>query len=252
MTVRVTAMTCGWLTGPRSGFFEGEEGSLRVPVPAYLVEHPRGRVVFDSGLHAETQRDPEARLGRLARVFEVHFKAGEELGARLRGLGRDPARVDFLVASHLHFDHVGGNADLPNATLVIQRREWEAGRDPDLMARNAYDPRNYDLGQPLRLVDGEHDLFGDGRVVCIPTHGHTRGHQSLRVRADSGEIVLTADSCYLRRTLETLHLPGIADDREQMLESLRRLRALRDAGARLLFGHDPEQWEGKDGAGYGV
>lgn len=252
MAVRVTAMTCGWLTGARSGFFEGEEGSLRVPVPAYLVEHPRGLVVFDSGLHAETQRDPEARLGRLARMFEVHFKAGEELGARLRALGRDPARVDFLVASHLHFDHVGGNADLPNATLVIQRREWDAGRDPDLMARNAYDPRNYDLGQPLRLVDGEHDLFGDGRVVCVPTYGHTRGHQSLRVRADSGEIVLTADSCYLRRTLETLHLPALADDREQMLASLRQLRALQAGGARLLFGHEPEQWEGKDGAGYAV
>jgi glyoxylase-like metal-dependent hydrolase (beta-lactamase superfamily II) len=252
VTVRVYAMTCGWLTGPGGAFFEGEEGRLRVPVPAYLIEHPRGTAVFDSGLHVETQRDPEARLGGLTRFWQVHFRPGEELGARLRGLGRDPARIDFLVASHLHFDHVGGNADLPNATLVIQRREWDAGRDPDLMARNAYDPRNYDLGQPLRRADGEHDLFGDGRVVCIPTYGHTRGHQSLRVRADSGEIVLTADSCYLRRTLETLHLPALADDREQMLESLRRLRALRDAGARLLFGHDPEQWEGRDGAGYAV
>ncbi len=242
-------MTCGWLTGPRAAFFEGEEGTLRVPVSAYLIEHPRGTAVFDTGLHVETQRDPGARLGALARAWKVHFRPGEELGARLRALGRDPARVDFLVASHLHFDHVGGNADLPNAALVIQRREWDAGRDPDLMARNAYDPRNYDLGQPLRAIDGECDLFGDGRVVCLPTYGHTRGHQSLRVRSDSGEIVLCADSCYLRRTLETSHLPGVADDREQMLASLARLRALHAAGAQLRFGHDPEQWQDRDEAG---
>ncbi len=54
--------------------------------------------------------------------------------------------------------------------------------------------------------------------------------------------MLTADACYLRRTLDALHLPAIVHDREAMLASLARLRALRDAGARLYYGHDPEQW----------
>jgi glyoxylase-like metal-dependent hydrolase (beta-lactamase superfamily II) len=147
------------------------------------------------------------------------------------------------VTSHLHFDHVGGNASLPNARVVVQRREWEAGRDPDLVRRNYYDPRDYDLGQDLLLLDGEHDLFGDGSVVCVPTYGHTPGHQSLRLRTGSGELVLTADACYLRRTLERLQLPGTVFDRDAMLASLQRLRALESAGARLLFGHDAEQWQ---------
>ncbi len=242
VTLRLYAFTCGYVTGPLGGFLEGLKGRLRVPVPAYLVVHPRGSVVFDSGLHAETRRDADAWLGELTRVFDVELGAKEDLGARLAALDVDPARIDFLVNSHLHFDHVGGNAALPNATLVVQRREWEAGRDPELMARNAYDPRNYDLGQKLRLVDGEHDLFGDGRVVCVPTFGHTAGHQALRVRADSGEVVLAADSCYLRRTLEGLHLPGTVHDKAQALESLHRLRALQSAGARIFYGHDPEFW----------
>jgi len=91
-------------------------------------------------------------------------------------------------------------------------------------------------------VDGEQDLFGDGRVICLPTHGHTPGHQSLRVRADNGGVVLAADSCYLRETLDGLQLPAIVHDREEMTRSLRKLRALRDRGVRIVFGHDPEQW----------
>ena len=62
------------------------------------------------------------------------------------------------------------------------------------------------------------------------------------MRLESGEIVLTADACYLRRTLETLHLPPTPYDREAMLASLTHLRQLRDAGAKLIYGHDPEAW----------
>ena len=133
---------------------------------------------------------------------------------------------------------------MPNARIVVQRREWEAGHDADGVRANYYDPKDYDTGHDVLVVDGEHDLFGDGRVVCVPTFGHTPGHQSLRVRLDGGDVVLAADACYLRRTLETLHLPAIAHDREAMLAVLRRLRALRDAGARVFYGHDPEFWAG--------
>jgi glyoxylase-like metal-dependent hydrolase (beta-lactamase superfamily II) len=55
-------------------------------------------------------------------------------------------------------------------------------------------------------------------------------------------VVLASDACYLRRTLDELHLPSIVHDREGMLASLRRLRALRDGGARIFYGHDPEFW----------
>ena len=61
MSVRLFAFTCGWLTGPLGGFLAGETGRLKVPVPCFLVDHPRGKVLFDSGLHPDTQRDPVAR-----------------------------------------------------------------------------------------------------------------------------------------------------------------------------------------------
>jgi N-acyl homoserine lactone hydrolase len=78
--------------------------------------------------------------------------------------------------------------------MMVQSREWEAGMDPEIAARRGFNRRDFDLGHQLQLVDGEHDVFGDGSVVCLPTHGHTPRHQSLRLRLDRGEIVLAADA----------------------------------------------------------
>jgi glyoxylase-like metal-dependent hydrolase (beta-lactamase superfamily II) len=100
-----------------------------------------------------------------------------------------------------------------------------------------------DLGHKLRLVDGEHDVFGDGSVVCLPTHGHTPGDQSLRLRLDSGEVVLAADARYFCQTLRERRLPRNMYHREAMLASLDRLEALEQGGARIFFGHDPEFWQ---------
>ncbi|HEV7730544.1 MAG TPA: N-acyl homoserine lactonase family protein [Candidatus Binatia bacterium] len=241
--MRVHALTCGWLTSARGMFLEGTDGHLRVPVPSFLIEHPRGLALFDTGMHPAARTHPDVRLGRAAPFFTVEMADDDALTSRLAALGVDPARVQWLVNSHLHFDHAGGNALVPNARLVVQRREWDAAHDDDVAAANGINALDWDLGHDVQTVDGEHDLFGDGRVVCLPTHGHTPGHQSLRLRLDDGgDVVLTSDACYLRETLEQLHLPPIVHDRDQMLASLLALRRLRDAGARLVFGHDPDAW----------
>ena len=251
--LRLYAFTCGWLTGPLGLFLRGESGRLRVPVPCYLVDHPRGRLLFDSGMHPALAEDAEARIGDEAKIFSVELATGEDVAPRLEAVDLDPGRIDWVVNSHLHFDHAGGNALLPNARVLLQKAEWEAARDPDGIAANFYHPVDYDTGQEVVTVEGEHDVFGDGSVVCVPTPGHTPGHQSLRVRLAGGDVVLTGDACYLRRTLEALHLPAIAHDEAAMLRSLERLRALRDAGARIFYGHDPEFWakvpQGPDAVG---
>ena len=244
MTVKLFAFTCGTVTGEFGRLMEGANGDITVPVPVFLIEHHKGRALFDTGLHPDCRDDPAGRLGeRLAGLFRIGFKPGEEVSARLEAIDRDPGKIDLVINSHFHFDHCGGNALVPNATLLVQRREWDAGMDPDTAATRGFNPRDFDLGHKLRLVDGEHDVFGDGSVICLPTHGHTPGHQSLCVRTDGGDVVLAADACYFCQTLRERRLPRYVHDREAMLASLDRLEALERAGARIFFGHDPDFWQ---------
>lgn len=237
MTARVRGFTCGWLETDLAGLLEGGDGRIRIPVLSFLVEHAKESLVFDTGLHPDLRVDPAGRLGALADFFASELAAGTSVDERADALDVSP---DLAVCSHLHFDHCGGNGLLGDVPVVVQRTEWEAAHGGDPSA--GYLAADYDTGQEVRLVDGEHDVFGDGTVVCIPTPGHTAGHQSLRVRTAEREIVLTGDACYFRRSLEESRLPLFGHDRDEQLRSFDRLRALEAAGAQLVFGHDPAQW----------
>ena len=243
MSLELYAYTCGFLTIPHDFLLEAAEGWITVPIPSYLIVHPAGKVLFDSGLNLRTQTDPEPYIGRVGSKYATfHFRPGEEVSARLTAMSVAPEEITCIVNSHLHYDHCGGNVQLPNADVVVQRRERRhamALPDDD----PGYRKVDFDTGQRTREIEGEHDLFGDGSVVCLPTYGHTPGHQSLRVRSPHGEFVLCGDACYLAQSLERLHPPGIAADREAALAVLRRLRAMQARGARIMFGHDPEFWK---------
>jgi N-acyl homoserine lactone hydrolase len=242
--VKLYAFTCGRVSGDFGRLMEGGEGDIVLPIPVFLIEHPKGRALFDTGLHPDCRDDPNGRLGeRLAGLFRIDLPPGEEVSSRLKNLGQDPGRIDLIINSHFHFDHAGGNGLIPNATMLVQRREWEAATDADMAARHGYNRHDFDLGHRLHLLDGEHDVFGDGSVVCLPTLGHTAGHQSLRLKLESGDIVLAADACYFCQTLRERRLPRYVHDRQAMLASLHRLEVLERGGARIFFGHDPVFWK---------
>jgi glyoxylase-like metal-dependent hydrolase (beta-lactamase superfamily II) len=119
----------------------------------------------------------------------------------------------------------------------VQCREWEAGHDPGAVKSNFYLPADYgDVGDRVVLVDGDHDLLGDGSVELLLTPGHTPGHQSVRV----GErLVIGGDVAHYASGLDDHRFPIFADDFGAQAESADRLRALRDAGADVRPGHDP-------------
>lgn len=223
-------------------FLTGLDGTAILPIPSWLIEHRNGLVLFDTGLHVELQTRTD-RLGRSAAAFTPHFHAGEELSARLAARNIRPGDISHIVFSHLHFDHAGGTAEIPDARVVVQASEWHAGHDQRLIDGDVYNPDDFDQGHDLELIEGSHDVFGDGRVVCVPTPGHTVGHQALRVELESGPVVLTGDCVYFEQMLDDMSVPRIGYDHDQQRASMRELVRLRDDDhCRLLFGHDQAQF----------
>ena len=216
-----------------------------VPVLSFLVEHPRGRLLFDTGVHCQARVDPVGRLGEeRSRRLTVKSGEGDDVVPQLARLGLTPQNVRYVANSHLHFDHCGGNEFCAGATFLVQRPELEAARRPGFVP--SYSPSPIDFEHPLdyQMIDGEHDVFGDGTVILIPTYGHTPGHQSLLVRAGKGtQVVCASDACYTRENMDRDVLPKILWNPSIMRDSLATLRKLRDsAGATMFYGHDPEQW----------
>lgn len=238
--LKLYAFTCG-LFQSNKGFFVTGDGDeiVRSPVPAYLIEHPKGMAVFDTGLNLRYLREAGQELG----IDEMGFIMDEswEIAARLQAIGVDPGKVDWIINSHLHADHCGGNKSLPNATMIIQSKELAAAQACESIL--LYNPDDYDHGHPVKAIDGEHDLFGDGSVMIFPTWGHTPGHQSVRVKLPGGDVVLAADCCYLKKNLDELVIPDLNVDKELSLKTLRTLRDMRDKGVRIFYGHDRTFWE---------
>jgi glyoxylase-like metal-dependent hydrolase (beta-lactamase superfamily II) len=242
----IYALSCGYLEFDRKLFFpQSERGTaMTIPVPSFLIVHPKGKVLFDTGLHCDAVSDPVARLGEsMAKIYRVRSRRDENVIDQLALLGLRPDDVTHVVNSHFHFDHCGCNALFPRAQFLVQQDEMRAARSVD----SKYDGKDWDHPLDYLTVDGERDVFGDGALVLLPTPGHTAGHQSLRVRAGPRlQYVLAGDACYTREHLERDLLPVAAAvwDAGAMRDSLATLRKLEQRdGATLIFGHDPRQWQ---------
>jgi len=238
MAVRVRTLTCGWLTADAGGMVPGQVGQMRMPVGAFLVEHPDGTAVFDTGMHGDLEHSKE-RMRSTAELFEVELSPASSVTGQLAERGVAPGDVDVAVVSHLHFDHCGGLGQLPDARLVVQQAEWDAAFHGPLVEYGVFNPDDFDVGHDRQALDGEHDLFGDGSVLVVPTPGHTAGHQSLLVE---GRLLLTGDACYCRLALDLDAPPAFAHDVERQREGFTWLRRQEAAGIHLVFSHDTDQW----------
>ncbi len=225
----------GWINPPAGLIRAGEstDHQLRCPVPAYLVETATERILIDTGLHPAAVADPTGHYGE-AGGFEL-FAPEQELSIADQV---DLGTVTKVVLTHLHFDHAGGLALVPeNVPVVVQRTEWEAGHDADGAARNFFLERDYaGDDRPVELVDGDHDLLGDGSIRLLLTPGHTPGHQSVQ----AGGVVIGGDVVHFAAGLDDRRLPAFGDDLDAQGRSGDRLRALRDAGLTVLPGHDAD------------
>jgi N-acyl homoserine lactone hydrolase len=145
----------------------------RIVVDAYLIRHPGGLLLFDTG------------IGEGAPEFDRHYRVVRRpLRDGLAALGAELDDVRLVVNCHLHADHCGGNPALAGRPVFVQRAELEAARGPAYTIPSLVDFP----GVVYELLDGEAEVLPGVRVV--PTPGHTDGHQSLLVDCAEGPVVL--------------------------------------------------------------
>ena len=233
---RLYVIDCGTLVYNRPEDYSltrEEVADTNMAVPCFLVLHPKGALLFDTGLSDRLVGRPlwESVDGGYG---QIKFNT---LSGHLADIGVTPADITYLALSHSHFDHIGNANDYAGSTWLTQKAELDVmfGADAD----PAYRPLYSALAHARKVVfEGDRDVFGDGTVILKFTPGHTPGHQALYVKlARTGGVVLSGDLYHYaeERTLHRMpkeeQTTGTPASRE-LIE-----RFLKEKGAQLWIGH---------------
>lgn len=179
--VAITPLPLGLFTVPGRSVAEYDEVAVRAPyvVCAYLVRHPQGTVLFDTGIVG----DEEAVATYAPRAFA--------LDAQLDAVALTVADIDVVINCHLHADHAGGNFQFTRTPIVVQQRELDAADQPDYTVRAAC----VDFpGAQFQVIEGRYEVLPG--VTVTPTPGHSPGHQSLLVRGSQHGTILLAGQAF--------------------------------------------------------
>ena len=243
--MKVYAFHCG---GDQADFaindpFDENVGKKQYsPYFFYMVDHPQGRVLFDTGLHPQIGTDFAARMGSAAGTFPIEMCDDGDVVGQLRKIGLRPGDIDAVVQSHLHFDHAGGLEFVQHAPIYVQTIELRTARNPPPYQADLYMPADFEHDLDWRLLDGDHDLFGDGAVRIVATPGHSPGHQSLMITfAGRPPLVLLGDAAYSLEKMRQRRLPAIVWSPDAMVDSWELIERIeRVTGAELRPTHEAD------------
>ena len=219
--------------------------SIEFSSTCYLIKHGSDILIWDTGVPEATIDDPNG-WSTLPSLIVYHLD--KTISSQLAQIGLTPADVKYVLVSHTHGDHIGNIGLFPDATVVMQKAEYDwinspPPADPNIktlviLARKL-------LGQPrrLELVTGDIDFFRDGSVRLISTPGHTPGSQSLMVHlAKTGYVVLSGDVVHFESNFEHDIVPALNVDKAKSIASMDRVRELmKQYNAKMFINHDKRQ-----------
>lgn len=229
-----------------------------LPIWSFVIAHPQGAVLFDTGQDIASVTDagyyPGGALGWIyRRQVSVDVTAADDLGTQLAALGHPLDSLAFAAISHLHQDHAGGVKRLGDTPVLVSRAELALldEKTPEMhgvLSRHVpregvnWRPLDFEPSEDPVLAGfaGAHDVFGDGTLTLLPTPGHSAGSMSLLVRGEGAPLLLVGDVTYE----PTLMARGIVPDtgeRATQLATTATIVALAERlpGLTILAAHDP-------------
>ena len=247
--------TSSGLLGPFSILYvltnypKDQDRQVMMPVVMFIIEHPKGLVVFDTGNNvAISDGDCKSHWKSwLCDGLQPTQTRDDVIDRQLEKVGYSVDDVKIVITSHSHLDHIGNIEMFPDAIHVIQKKELYQAWWPEKFQRGgAHVIADYDDARDFTYfeLDGDYDLFGDGSVVIIATPGHTLGHQSVKVKlAETGTVLLTQDAVWVQENLEG-YPASLNYSILDYNQSIQRIKMLRDIeGAQLWLGHSMDQHE---------
>ncbi len=212
---------------------------LTLPIPAMLLEVDGKHILIDTGMPDFGVDNPRAFADEGEEdplPMIPHMSQQDTILGQLALLGLTPNDLHLVVNTHLHFDHCGGNQHFTACPILLDARELEAARVP-----GTYPPYFEGPGVHFQTFEGDYELAPGVQLLATP--GHTPGHHSLLIRLpQSGLMLLPVDAVYTQALWQSNAL-GAGANAEDARRSMDRLRQLaEETGARVIFGHDPEQW----------
>jgi N-acyl homoserine lactone hydrolase len=207
----------------------------------YLVKHAKGWMLWDTG-NADRIAAMPGGLSAAGGAITAYMK--KPLVDSLKEIGVTPADIKHFAMSHAHGDHSGNANYFTAATLYVQRAEYAAMFGPEPQ-KFGFIPANFEkLGaNPAMIIDGDHDVFGDGTVMIKAAPGHTPGHQVLVVRLPkTGPVMLSGDIVHLQYSWTYRVVPSFNFDVPRSMATIDAMKAYaQKTGAQLWINHDLEQ-----------
>ncbi len=234
---RIYVLDCGTLVYNKPEDYNLKRSEVKdtnMGVTCYLIVHPKGVLLYDTGLN-------DRLVGRplYENVLEGYGQLKfQTLSGQLADLGITPASIDYLVLSHYHWDHIGNASDFAGSTWLVYKGDREQMFSTAARAYPWFGQYAALEHSKTTLLSGDHDVFGDGTVVVLATPGHTEGHCSLLVRLkNTGPVVLSGDLYHYAEERDLMRMPdeeksaGTVESRQKVEELVRR------TGAQLWIGH---------------
>ena len=228
-----------------TGFLRGKKKKIILPVSCYLIEHPKGRILIDTGWDSKySSEKPNAFLNSISRPI---LEEGESIDCKLKRLGLTPADIDYTFFSHMDFDHTSGLRLVSDAKHIMAAKE-EIADSRKYFFRYVKSTWEFTSIEPFEYeqtgigpVGRSYDVFRDGSVILVNTPGHSHGLFSAKISAGDQYVVLAGDTVYTQKSIREKIIPGFTVNTELAKKSIGWICECADDNNCLMVAanHDP-------------